>query len=1093
MLWKPIGNTAAAKAAPKLLPVRQFLCLLLTALCLLHCLLPAPAHADGEANRTVRIGYIDYAGFINKQPNGNFAGYGVDLLSQLSLYTGWQYEFVYDSWHNQLQNLRDGRIDFLCHAQKTPEREAAYIFSKYPSGNEAGIIYVRPTDNRYYYNDFANFNGLKIAMMSNSFQNEALAKYAAAKNFSYTPSYYATETEAFIALNSGEADAVAMGSMAAQTGYKIICRFDAAPFYFMASPANSDLMSQMDDALNELLGTAPYYLETLHKDYYGGADAAHSLNLSREEAAYIEAGNVIKVGQLRHRYPISDYNETTGSLSGINEDILDLLAQRTGLRFEAAPFGQNQQPMQALKANQFDLVMGILKADNFRDDPTIRLSNVFNKTQLSVVKPKGTSFDPRQDYRVAIKPSFQVLDEYLAANYPHFKRLYYGNDAECADALINGDVDILVQNVYVENHLLQNPRYESLEMLPTAFMIEKNVLATRSDTDPRLISIINKGLKMIGDNEINDIILKHTTAKPYVLTTGDLMYKYRLPLLLAVIFIAICIALITVIAVTRHRNVRLLQSKNRQLSDALLQTEHANTAKSQFLSRMSHEIRTPMNAIVGLTNIAQRHKNEPDKVTDSLEKIDASCQLLLNIINDVLDMSAIEINKLRISAVEFDIKQVLQNITSIYYPQCKAKGLEFNAATNISNELLIGDSLRVNQILLNLISNAFKFTDPGGKINIFISQTNKVDDTVFLRFIVADTGHGIAPEMLSRLFKPFEQETATTAQKYGGSGLGLSIVKNLVTLMHGAVSVESTPGAGTTFTVELPFKTSGGGNAIDPEKMQNIRVLLVDDDPTSLEYSSIVLERIGVQYNVADSGEAALRMITEAYDQGRGYNVCFIDWKMPEVDGLEVARKIRQLFDKDTIIIIISAYDMSDLDDHSQSAGADMFVTKPLFQSTVFNVLMQLSGGALQKKAENGDAYDFSGRKLLLVDDNSLNREITCELLSLVKMDCDQAENGQQAVAMFTAAAPGTYAAILMDVQMPIMDGYEATRAIRASEHPEAHTITIYAMTANAFTEDISSALSAGMDGHIAKPVDCAVLYEALAKAIAKQSGAETE
>lgn len=406
MLWKPIGNTAAAKAAPKLLPVRQFLCLLLTALCLLHCLLPAPAHADGEANRTVRIGYIDYAGFINKQPNGNFAGYGVDLLSQLSLYTGWQYEFVYDSWHNQLQNLRDGRIDFLCHAQKTPEREAAYIFSKYPSGNEAGIIYVRPTDNRYYYNDFANFNGLKIAMMSNSFQNEALAKYAAAKNFSYTPSYYATETEAFIALNSGEADAVAMGSMAAQTGYKIICRFDAAPFYFMASPANSDLMSQMDDALNELLGTAPYYLETLHKDYYGGADAAHSLNLSREEAAYIEAGNVIKVGQLRHRYPISDYNETTGSLSGINEDILDLLAQRTGLRFEAAPFGQNQQPMQALKANQFDLVMGILKADNFRDDPTIRLSNVFNKTQLSVVKPKGTSFDPRQDYRVAIKPSF---------------------------------------------------------------------------------------------------------------------------------------------------------------------------------------------------------------------------------------------------------------------------------------------------------------------------------------------------------------------------------------------------------------------------------------------------------------------------------------------------------------------------------------------------------------------------------------------------------------------------------------------------------------------------------------------------------------
>ena len=539
---------------------------------------------------------------------------------------------------------------------------------------------------------------------------------------------------------------------------------------------------------------------------------------------------------------------------------------------------------------------------------------------------------------------------------------------------------------------------------------------------------------------------------------------------------------VTVSDVTEVRRGEVQHAK--ELAGALEAAEKATFAKSRFLARMSHEIRTPMNAIVGLTTIAKLHCGEPEKISDYLGKIETASRVLLNIINDVLDMSAIESDKIKVASAEFDMKQLLTGISTVYYPQCSVKGVRFEMVVNIENEILTGDGLRVNQILLNLVSNAFKFTPAGGAIKVMVDETARRDDTVFLRFRVSDTGCGMTADMKERLFKPFEQESGTTTREYGGSGLGLSIAKHLVDIMHGAITVESEKGVGTTFTVDLPFGSSNVSTRSISEILKTVRILTVDDDSAAREYTAIVLNRIGAAYDTASSGQQALDMINAAESEGNPYNVCLIDWKMPDMDGVEVTRRIRAMEKHRSLIIIISAYDLNEVEDEAKRAGADQFITKPLFQSTVFNVLMALTKGELKSMTAEPDNYDFTGRRVLLAEDQDLNAEIATDILSEANLETDRAGNGCEAVDIFSKAAPGTYDAILMDIQMPLLDGYGAARAIRALNRPDAKVIPIFAMTANAFIEDVAASLSAGMNGHISKPIDTRVLYSTLARAM---------
>lgn len=600
------------------------------------------------------------------------------------------------------------------------------------------------------------------------------------------------------------------------------------------------------------------------------------------------------------------------------------------------------------------------------------------------------------------------------------------------------------------------------------------------------------------DKEIEPIRVKTDTAIQKVIDSADrrvliIQESTEEKAEAAILYAAVIGLLMIVIVIYAYklRNEYLindeLKRQQKILQDALLVAQKANDAKRDFLSRMSHEIRTPMNAIIGMSAIAFNYLDDKKRTADCLSKITFSSKHLLMLLNDVLDMSKIENGKLNIRQELFDLKNLVTSLADINYGLATAKGLSFEIViSGFKDELLLGDSMRVNQILLNLLSNAIKFTPKGGSVKLEIRMLRSASDKIWLRFIVKDSGIGMKKEFLEHLYEPFEQADNGITRKYGGTGLGMAITKNLVAIMDGTIEVESQEGAGTTFMVDLPFGVSKVDKKTAAE-MEEMRVLVVDDDNDTCEHAVVLLKGMGVNVDWALNGFEAIEKVRSACeDDGRCYDVCFIDWCMPELDGIETARRMRRYVGPDVLIIIISAYDWSGIEEQAKAAGVNAFIAKPFFASNLYNTLLTVS-----RKPElgfsavgNKETYDFGGKKVLLVEDNELNMEIASELLKFVNLQVEHAENGKVAVDIFRNSKEKEYALIFMDIQMPLMNGYDAARCIRSSEHPAAGTIPIIAMTANAFNDDVQAAFDAGMNGHLAKPIDVEVLYKTIARYI---------
>ena len=532
-----------------------------------------------------------------------------------------------------------------------------------------------------------------------------------------------------------------------------------------------------------------------------------------------------------------------------------------------------------------------------------------------------------------------------------------------------------------------------------------------------------------------------------------------------------------------------LEEQNRKLEIALQHEGAANRAKREFLFNMSHDIRTPMNAIIGFTSLAATHIDNREQVLDYLKKISTSSQHLLSLINDVLDMSRIESGKVKIEEKAVHLPDLVHDVRSIIQPNVAAKRLSlFIDTMDIEDEDIITDPLRLNQILLNILSNAIKFTPTGGMISIRIAQKNGAPKgCVCYEFRIKDNGIGMSEEFQKHIFEEFSREESSTVSGIQGTGLGMSITKNIVDLMGGTIALTSEPGKGSEFIVTLCFTRSG--QKAEPKQLpqlEGLRALVADDDTNTCLNVSTMLSKIGMRPEWTISGKEAVIRTKYAVEQGDEFSVYIIDWLIPDMNGIEIVRQIRKVIGNRCPIIILTAYDWADIEDEARAAGVTAFCEKPLFLSELRRVLAEPFRAEPAAKPAQPTAADLKGKKLLLVEDNELNREIALEILKEADFVVDTAEDGAVAVQKIKQAAPGQYDLILMDIQMPNLDGYEATRQIRALPDAEKASIPIFAMTANAFEEDRQNALEAGMNGHIAKPLDVPHLLRVLADALKK-------
>ena len=519
-------------------------------------------------------------------------------------------------------------------------------------------------------------------------------------------------------------------------------------------------------------------------------------------------------------------------------------------------------------------------------------------------------------------------------------------------------------------------------------------------------------------------------------------------------------------------DVLYMRSFNKKLRVMAREAEAANKAKTDFLSTMSHDIRTPMNAIIGLTAIAEKKLDDREAVAENLRKISLASSHLLTLINDILDISKVESGKLNLSPLTFSIVETVQNLVNLSQPMIKEKNIDFSFRINrMEKEYLYADQLRLNQIYINILSNAIKYTMPGGSVTVDLrEEESEKEGCVKLIYRVADTGIGMSPEFLEKMYQPFSRQTDSRVNSIQGTGLGLAITRQMVELMNGTIECQSELEKGTTFiiTLDLPIAEK----QLEEMRFDGVDVLIADDDPVLLETAADALETMGVNAEQAKSGKEALEMTRRRHESGKDYDVIILDWKMPDMNGIETIRRIRTEVDANIPILVTSAYDWSDIEDAAKEAGANGFVGKPLFRSRLYEKISELLGTEVTALEPEDDYSDLAGMNILIAEDNDINWEIISTMLDMFGITSERAENGQICVNKMAEAAEGCFDLIFMDVQMPEMNGLDATRNIRRLENKWAASIPIIAMTADAFSENVAECLEAGMNGHIPKPID---------------------
>ena len=908
-------------------------------------------------------------------------------------------------------------------------------------------------------------------------RNSEVIAYLEAEKMPAEIVYYETADAQKQALIDGEVDMISSVSLSPVTNTRIVAQFAARPYYFVSTKGNTALIARMDGAMEKINQAEPKLQDTLYDTYFRNID--DTFLLSEAQKAALQAVGTFQVLCVDQDAPY--VSQIDGQPAGMLISILDAFAENTGVTMEYTFCADRNEAKTLLEQQDFDLVVGApMSSSTSAQLGLINSASVIDSVLAYVQNP--TSRGNTGSGTIAVVEGLEDLFDLSAYD----QVILCDNARECIQAVEKKQADLAAGSRSVMEYYI----YDTGSTLVTSMIpgLTQNVsIAVSRDCDTEVLAALNNYIYSISEGDLATYL---SDGNLHPDTRSVILFIRRHPVwaTLLVGMVTALVALLLFLVWHRYAKQKAAMQRlhNSQLQEALQIAREANESKTTFLSNMSHDIRTPMNAVIGFSTLLAREPDNETKVKEYARKITAASNHLLGLINDILDISKIESGKMTLNQSVFSLEELVESINIVVRPMAAAKKQEFQVhMKDIQHELFVGDKVRTNQILINLLSNAVKYTPENGHISFQITDLgNSSTNFECLRFQIADDGYGITEEFQKIIFDPFTRAENSTTNKEVGTGLGLAITKNIVDLMGGTIDLKSQVNEGTTFTVELPLRIPlEEQDEHFWEKHGVTRMLLVDDDPEICKGIRIYMEGSGVNFDEVYSGEDAVDLVKKEYAAGREYNVIILDWQMPGMNGLDTAREIRKIVPIDTPILFLTSYDWSEIETEALEIDVDGFLAKPF--STV-NLKEKLIEVETFRNTVSGPEIplDLKGLHFLMAEDNQLNAEIMTEILKAEGASCDVAENGQQAVDMFTSAPPHTYDAVLMDVMMPVMNGYDATRKIRASGHPEAYTIPIVALTANAFVKDVQDALDAGMNAHIAKPINMDTLRNTLGSCI---------
>lgn len=905
--------------------------------------------AQTSEKRVLRVAFPQVDGMSWTAEDGTHHGMLVDYLNEIAKYTGWEYEYIDTKGPAMLNEFVEGKYELMGGNYYIPALEKYYAYPNYNMGYSRSLLLARSDDRSIHSYDLESMNGKTIGVYENARENiRRLKEFMAINGLYCNIRYYKQEDMVgkiglYPYLAKGEIDLLLNNVAHISDSVRVVVAYDSQPYYIVTNPGNKEVLDGLNMALERILDANPNFAAERYAVNF--PDRLVNIQLSDRDLEYVNERKTITVAVPENWYPLYCKETPLKNHTGIMADVLDEIKSFTGLRFSYVYAKNYADAIRLIQQGDADILGFFLGDENDAAQLGLALSASYVSANNIIVRNKACSY-PAPGLVGAL-----VENQRLPSGISVEKIRFYPSIKEALFAVNNGEADFIYGlSSRMEQDIL---RYHFTNLAPVTLVNDQSTIsfALPIPVDPDLLTILNKAINNLSESErtvIRNRNLESIGVNEFSLT--DFIYANPLQFMFIVMFVLSVLFTALLLAIGARMKATVIQGN-------LKRAEAANLAKSEFLSRMSHEIRTPMNGIVGMSTIAMQNIDNTDKIKDCLEKVIMSSKHLLALINDVLDMSKIESGKVELRHESFNFRAFLQDFENLYGEQAKSKGISYETVLASDLEVqIIGDSLRLNQVLSNLLSNALKFTPAKGIIKLRVSKTGEDQENVYLRFEVIDTGCGIAEENYDKIFESFEQENVDVTYKYGGTGLGLSIVKRFTQLMGGGIHVTSVQGSGSTFTVDLPFG------------------------------------------KIKESGKPT---------------------RFSDIDG------------------------RSDL-------ARDCYVID----------------------------YDFKGKRILLVEDNELNREIAEELIGATGASVESAEDGVQAVKKFKESAEGYYDLILMDVQMPHMDGYEATRCIRALGRSDAQKVPIFAMTANAFAEDVQKSREAGMNAHISKPLDIRAVYK---------------